>query len=333
MSQGEEAVLPIHISLYHCPDAKIPSPKVSFTAALRPHAPKDDPRGTAKSFIKSLEEGYNAFASALQSTAISEESFFATMREYVSTLGALVDGAGGPAPGVDAALATVEAQKPTDENPASAPTEGPPQNGEVDGADPVAPKLVSSSAIKGDSPLRYASLFAWNQVLFACTPVKRSDAVFELASVLVASAVWALRRCASLCESTPTGVPSAASAQAYRLLRQAAGLLNYVAVNVVPLFRGEDAGPDLSPDALKGMAACLLADAQGITVLRAIQKGNQPSLIASLAVGTRSLYDEAAKALSGMPGSQGSKLAAYCSYKMVRSECLPSLRSLKVFLL
>ena len=45
---------------------------------------------------------------------------------------------------------------------------------------------------------------------------------------------------------------------------------------------------------LRAASTCLLGDAQGVTVLRAIQKGNQPALIASLAVDTRDLYAEAA---------------------------------------
>jgi len=47
------------------------------------------------------------------------------------------------------------------------------------------------------------------------------------------------------------------------------------------------------PQVVQALASFALADAQQLTVLRAVQKGNQPSLIASLAADTAALYAQA----------------------------------------
>lgn len=68
-----------------------------------------------------------------------------------------------------------------------------------------------------------------------------------------------------------------------------------------------------------GLRNTCLADAQSLTVLRAIQKGNAPGLIAGLATDTSSLYTEAGngfRAGASQAGPASSpKLAAYCAYK------------------
>lgn len=44
---------------------------------------------------------------------------------------------------------------------------------------------------------------------------------------------------------------------------------------------------------LHALSSAALADAQQLTVLRAVAKGNQPSLIAALAADTAQLYGQA----------------------------------------
>lgn len=68
--------------------------------------------------------------------------------------------------------------------------------------------------------------------------------------------------------------------------------------------------------ALSAYWSLCLADAQSLTVLRAIQKGNQPSLIAALASDTALLYRQSAQAAQGAPhASSGLKVIAYAQYK------------------
>ena len=67
---------------------------------------------------------------------------------------------------------------------------------------------------------------------------------------------------------------------------------------------------------LRSHTSLALADAQSITVLRAIQKGNAPSLVAGLAHDTMQLYQTAAQRFSqASAGRQGSKASKYAEWK------------------
>lgn len=63
-------------------------------------------------------------------------------------------------------------------------------------------------------------------------------------------------------------------------------------------------------------ALLCIAEAQSLTVLRAIQKGNAPSLIASLAVDAAAAFDSAAGTARGVAAAKSdSKFALYADYQ------------------
>lgn len=71
---------------------------------------------------------------------------------------------------------------------------------------------AGSSTIPADGPLRTAVTFNWQDVLL--TPSQASsapDAVFELASFLVALALWKMRFAAGLCQTGSAGASTEAS--------------------------------------------------------------------------------------------------------------------------
>lgn len=70
---------------------------------------------------------------------------------------------------------------------------------------------------------------------------------------------------------------------------------------------------------LQGHMQLALADAQSITVLRAIQKGNAPSLVASLAHDTANMYQAAAQAFKQVASTSGrsSKAGKYAEWKLL----------------
>ena len=69
---------------------------------------------------------------------------------------------------------------------------------------------------------------------------------------------------------------------------------------------------------LQGHMQVALADAQSITVLRAIQKGNAPSLVAALACDTAAMYQAAAQAFNHFSiSSHGSKACRYAEWKLL----------------
>jgi hypothetical protein len=86
--------------------------------------------------------------------------------------------------------------------------------------------------------------------------------VFEAASILVATATWAMAKAAAAVNaSSSTGTHSATATTAYRLLREAAGALQLVQDQLLPLLTGCSAF-DLQQELLMGLQQLVLADAQ-----------------------------------------------------------------------
>jgi hypothetical protein len=311
----EEAVQPIHP---FCFAPEIKASKGTFLDGLSPFITDAESKKSANMLIAALDDSKKAFTNCLTSTAVSEEGFTTAFQDYIGALLVMVNATNKDTP------STLPASSPTDE---------------VDTALNQAATTTTTGSISaalgsltGNSPLRYAVKFSWNQVLLTTNNkdnnVEIADAVYELASALIAAAIWCQRRAALVhCESTPLGVPSGPSGQAYKLLRQAAGLYEYVSQKVLPLLSrtlsSTTEATDITAPVLQAAASCALGDSQSITVLRAISKANSSSLIASLAKDTGDIYKEGAGALtaSTVKDASTSKLLAYLQYKQAVFEC------------
>lgn len=173
-----------------------------------------------------------------------------------------------------------------------------------------------SGQIAGDHCARRSVPFQWRDVLLQIAGNGMPDAVYELGSVLVAAAAWRQQRAAALCSGSSDGMPPETAISAYKLLQGAAGMYEFVQGTCAPLLAGVCPPPDMHPLGLKAARCIALADAQAITVLRAIQKGNAPSLVSGLAADTSQLYAEGATAVQqasqGMPAP---KAALYAQWK------------------
>ena len=169
---------------------------------------------------------------------------------------------------------------------------------------------ASSPLTAPASKLRCAVRFEWSEAVVSPPPgapprtSNAADALFELASVLVATAVRLMHAAAAACADSATGVLTPASTRAYQLLRQAAGMLDFVAQSVAPALPAGLGGADTDLHVLRALSTLALADAQQLTVLRAVAKGNAPSLIASLAADSAALYSQACSQVRSLP--QGS---------------------------
>lgn len=94
------------------------------------------------------------------------------------------------------------------------------------------------------SRLRHAVQWEWGEAALAPPAGAQprssgaSDALYELASVLVSAAIRLMHAAAQASTDSPSGVPTPASTRSYRLLREAAGMLELVARDVLPLLPG-----------------------------------------------------------------------------------------------
>ena len=68
-----------------------------------------------------------------------------------------------------------------------------------------------SQQMPGNAPARRAVPFRWQDVLLIAGPSSASDTVYELASVLIAVAVWQQRRAVYLCQGGKAGTSSDAA--------------------------------------------------------------------------------------------------------------------------
>ncbi|KAK9798946.1 hypothetical protein WJX73_007519 [Symbiochloris irregularis] len=176
---------------------------------------------------------------------------------------------------------------------------------------------ADSLPLPANAPLRQAVAFQWQDVLVTNPQrVAGADAVFELASFLVAWALWQMRCAAALCQPGSAGSSSANATTAYKLLRSAAGKFDFVREKLSGLLHNSVHSTDCNPQALAAFSALCLADAQSITVLRAIQKGNQAGLVSSLATDTATMYLSAAQSAQAAPyAAHNAKCVAYANYK------------------
>ena len=177
----DDAVV-IHPHIYE-PKAKLLTPAQPSKQLLRYLGSGD--KGTAKRYAEQLDGARKTLQAALESTSLSETSLQSALEEYVARLLGLVDAS------------------------SSASSHGP-ENGEAAAeANGSQATAISAQGVKGDSPLRKAVSFAWQDAIAGSTLCTFPDAVFELASVLVAAGVWYMRRAASLCQDSASGVASA----------------------------------------------------------------------------------------------------------------------------
>lgn len=278
-----------------CPQPKLPLIQIDFNVLKKSGTKGSEANRNVDSFVLALSDARKAFVAALQTTETSKETFDKSLQEYISLLLVLIDGPAAPSlPDTQAASSSQPSTSALD---------------------------CSPDTFKKESALRYAVKFSWTQSFVARGPVTAGDALYELASVLISAAVALIRHVnTKYLESTPRGVTSKSSGEAYKLLREAAGLLEYAATSVAPRIESPLPEVDTSDYVLKAAVNCTLADAQSISVLRAIKKGNQSALIASLARDTCDLYASAETLLASYPKAVGSKLDEYMKYKAAAFE-------------
>ena len=124
--------------------------------------------------------------------------------------------------------------------------------------DALAAAEEAAAPAGGPSRLRHALAWEWGEAALAAAPgspprtARSTDAAFEQASVLVAAALRLAHAAAAACADSPSGVPTPATTRAYRLLREAAGMLD-AAGRLAPALPG---GLSADLDAQVGVCLC-----------------------------------------------------------------------------
>ncbi|XP_054153270.1 BRO1 domain-containing protein BROX-like [Oppia nitens] len=165
------------------------------------------------------------------------------------------------------------------------------------------------------SKLRHYIKFKWTDTLLGATPCVRQDTVFELISICYKYSLWLTKHCAQLAAKSDITMETAK--ECHSCLRKAAGILTAIQNEWCDrlLEKSFSAGSDLDPRVLSAYIQQCQAEAQEVTIARAIELKHSPTLISALANETSKLFLAAASAIKALDQTKVSKWMAYFQLK------------------
>ncbi|TGZ63799.1 hypothetical protein CRM22_006694 [Opisthorchis felineus] len=179
----------------------------------------------------------------------------------------------------------------------------PPSNEESE--DPVA-----------SNKLRSMVMFKWSNSAEPknASPIMEPDALFEVCSMLYNVALWLTKHAAKL--SAKDEVSTDEAKEVHTSLRHAAGLIQLIRDKYVSkLNSSPKPGDDLCADVMEAYIHQSVAEAQEVTLARAIELKHDPSLIAGLAKETSNIYQKAALSLKLLDAKVVGKWLKYLEFK------------------
>jgi len=142
------------------------------------------------------------------------------------------------------------------------------------------------------SKLSSALTFRWSESLLGST-TSQADAVFEVGSMLMNTAFWFMKHAAMLAAKQDIKMEEAK--EVHSSLRKAAGMVKFVQDTLLPqLGEKPAAGSDLDGRVCTAYMNQCTAEAQEVTIARAIELKHNPGLISALANETSKMFTTAA---------------------------------------
>jgi len=148
------------------------------------------------------------------------------------------------------------------------------------------------------SKLRHALKFRWtHSMLGVGHPEGQSDAAYEVANLLMNVAFWHMKHAAMMAAKDDLQMEEAKDI--HGSLRKAAGHMTFVKDTLIPqLLERPGEGSDLDTRVICAYLNQCTAEAQEVTIARAIELKHKSSLVSSLAYETSKMYTTAADSLS-----------------------------------
>lgn len=141
----------------------------------------------------------------------------------------------------------------------------------------------------GDSVLRHALKFRWTNTLLGNTPTEQYDIAFERISLLFNVALWFTKHAAKNAGAEEPKMDEAK--EIHKCLRVAAGIFTTIKNELVSqLVETPEKCTDLDARILDAYIQQCTAEAQEVTIARAIELKHNSSLISALAYETSQLY-------------------------------------------
>ncbi|KAF4018312.1 hypothetical protein G4228_010075 [Cervus hanglu yarkandensis] len=143
-----------------------------------------------------------------------------------------------------------------------------------------------------ESKLRYIQNFKWTDTLQGQVPSAQQDAVFELISMGFNVALWYTKYASRL--AGKENITEDEAKEVHRSLKIAAGIFKHLKESHIPkLITPAEKGRDLEARLIEAYIIQCQAEAQEVTIARAIELKHAPGLIAALAYETANFYQKA----------------------------------------
>lgn len=174
--------------------------------------------------------------------------------------------------------------------------------------------LVAVDEEAGESKLRYSVRFRWTHSMMGNTPETQQDVMFELVSISHNVAMWYAKHAAKIAGKDDITMEEAK--EIHKCLRKAAGILTAMQNQ----FKGQllektSEGSDLDPHVIAAYINQCTAEAQEVTIARAIEMKHNPGLISSLAHETSKMFTNAVDALVSLEVPKFGKWKKYLQIK------------------
>ncbi|EMP25728.1 BRO1 domain-containing protein BROX [Chelonia mydas] len=154
--------------------------------------------------------------------------------------------------------------------------------------------IVSLDNSSQDCKLRYIQNFKWTDTLQGQVPSAQQDAVFELVSMGFNVALWYTKYASRL--AGKEDITEDEAKDVHRSLKIAAGIFKHLKESHIPkLITPVEKGRDLEARLIDSYIIQCQAEAQEVTIARAIELKHNPGLIAALAYETANFYQKAVK--------------------------------------
>ncbi|XP_037089251.1 BRO1 domain-containing protein BROX-like isoform X2 [Pollicipes pollicipes] len=164
------------------------------------------------------------------------------------------------------------------------------------------------------SKLRHVVRFRWTHTLLGNTPEAQKDAVFEVICICQNVAVWYMKRAAKIAGKEDITMED--GKEVHSSLRRAAGLMKAVHDRYIGQLLEESVKEgDCDTRVITAYMNQCTAEAQEVTIARAIELKHSPGLVSALAHETSGMFQTAADSLRSMEPALVQRWTKYLQLK------------------
>lgn len=164
------------------------------------------------------------------------------------------------------------------------------------------------------SKLRNIIVYKWTHTLLGSNTYSSADSVYEAANISMNVGLWFMKHAAMIAAKDDINMNEAKDV--HTMLRRAAGIFTFVQTEFLPqLANPPPLGSDLDPRIINAYVNQCTAEAQEVTVARAIELKHNASLISALANETSKLFLDAANTLRSFKSEISAQWIKYLELK------------------